>query len=268
MTGVAAIVSRLHAQRTAWLRGCLMIPALLMFPGTAMCETTAAPQAKVVKIGAEDDWYPYSARRDGKPVGMVPEIVRAAFAAEGVKVELVSLPYSRCMKLAASSLLLGCFDTLRNPTLENKYLWARHPLLRARIDIYARADAPDTPAHLDDLHGKLIGVTNGYEYGAPFDSDTTMQRDIADSDLFALRKLAAGRVDYALVYTRIVSTALRDHPDLQGKIKPVGTLIEPDIYISFGPEYVDVRHYIDLFDAGMARILKDGQYAKIEARWR
>jgi polar amino acid transport system substrate-binding protein len=243
--------------------------ALLLAPcGNALGQSTAAQQAKVVKIGAEDDWFPYSAQRDGKPIGMVPEIVQAAFAAEGVKVELVSLPYSRCMKLAASSLLLGCFDTLRNATLERKYRWAKHPLLRARIDIYARNDAPDTPIQLKDLHGKLIGVTNGYEYGVPFDSDPTMKRDIADSDLFALRKLAAGRIDYALVYTRIVSAIARDHPDLQGKVKSVGTLIEPDIYISFGTEYEGVQHYIDLFDAGMAKILKDGEYARIEARWR
>lgn len=241
---------------------------LLASAGCAHAETTAVAPTRVVRIGAEDDWYPYSAQRSGKPIGMVPEIVEAAFAAEGVKVELVSLPYSRCMKLAESSLLLGCFDTLRNATLEHKYLWAKHPLLRARIDIYARADAPDAPVHLEDLHGKEIGVTNGYEYGAPFDGDPTMKRDIGDSDLFALRKLAAGRVDYALVYTRIVSATLREHPDLQGKVKSVGTLIEPDIYISFGMQYAGVQQYIELFDAGMAKILRNGEYAKIEARWR
>lgn len=246
--------------RLVWLAATL---ALAMLPFAVPAQV-----APVVKIGAEDDWYPYSARRDGKPVGMVPEIVQAAFAAEGVKVELVSLPYSRCMKLASQSLLLGCFDTLRNPTLEYKYRWPQHPLLRARIDIYANVDAPDTPVHLDDLHGKRIGVTNGYEYGAPFDSDPSFKRDVADSDLFALRKLAAGRVDYALVYTRIVSAALREHPDLQGKIKSVGTLIEPDIYLSFGPDHADVKHYIELFDAGMVKIMKSGEYAKIESRWR
>lgn len=243
---------------------------LSFLPCAANAQALASPVAsdRVVQIGAEDDWFPYSARRGGKPIGMVPDIVRAAFAAEGVRVELVSLPYSRCMKLAAASLLLGCFDTLRNPTLEHKYRWAQHPLVRSRIDIYARADGPDTPVHFNDLHGKLIGVTNGYEYGAQFDSDIGMKRDVADSDLFALRKLAAGRVDYALVYTRIVSQALQEHPDLRGKIKSVGTLIEPDIYLSFGPDYSDVQRYIELFDAGMAKILKDGEYAKIEARWR
>ena len=221
-----------------------------------------------VKIGAENDWFPYSAERDGRAVGMVPEIVQAAFAAAGVSVELVSLPYSRCMKMAESDLLLGCFDTLRNPLLEKKYRWAAHPLLRARIDIYARVDAPDTPVRYDDLHGKRIGVTNGYEYGAAFDGDATMQRDVGDSDLFALRKLAAGRIDFALVYTRIASAALRDHADLRGKIKSVGTLIEPEIYLSFAPRYPLIERYLAAFDDGMARIIRNGEYARIEARWR
>lgn len=234
--------------------------------GTALL--CGGAHAESVRIGAENDWYPYSAQRDGAPVGMVPEIVRAAFAAQGIDVELVSLPYSRCMKMAESSLLLGCFDTLRNPLIEQKYRWAHHPLLRARIDIYARADAANTPVHLEDLHGRRIGVTNGYEYGAPFDSDTTMQRDIGDSDLNAIRKLIAGRVDYALIYTRIASAAMRDHPELNGKFKSVGTLIEPEIYLSFGLDYANVSHYIDVFDAGMASIIKNGEYARIEARWR
>ncbi|HEY8027370.1 MAG TPA: transporter substrate-binding domain-containing protein [Burkholderiaceae bacterium] len=221
-----------------------------------------------LKIGAEDDWYPFSGQRGGHPVGMVPELVLAAFAAEGVQVELVSLPYSRCMKMTESNLLLGCFDTLRNPLLEKKFRWAAHPLLRARIDIYARSDAPDRPVHISDLHGKKIGVTNGYEYGAPFDGDSTMQRDIGDSDLFAMRKLVAGRVDYALVYTRIASAAMRDHAELRGKIKSVGTLIEPEIFLSFAPNYPMAEKYIALFDAGMAQIVKNGMYARIEARWR
>ncbi len=221
-----------------------------------------------VKIGAENDWFPYSAERRGQAVGMVPEIVQAAFAAAGVSIELVSLPYSRCMKMAESDLLLGCFDTLRNPLLEKKYRWAAHPLLRARIDIYARKDAPDTPVHYDDLYGKRIGVTNGYEYGAVFDGDSAMRRDVGDSDLFALRKLAAGRIDYALVYTRIAAAAVREHADLRGRIKSVGTLIEPDIYLSFAPHYPSIGQYIAAFDAGMARIIRNGEYARIEARWR
>jgi polar amino acid transport system substrate-binding protein len=224
--------------------------------------------AAAITIGAENDWYPYSAVRDGKPAGMAVDIVRAAYAAAGVQVELVSLPYARCMKLTEANKLAGCFDTLRNPLLENRYLWHKQPLFRGRIDIYAPMSAPDVPVTLADLRGKLIAVTDGYDYGAQFDGDKTMRRDMGDSDLFALRKLAAGRVDYALVYDRIVSSTLREHPELDGQFKSVGTLIEPDIYISFARRFPDVKSAIALFDAGMEKIRASGEYDQITQRWR
>jgi polar amino acid transport system substrate-binding protein len=224
--------------------------------------------AETVRIGAEDDWFPYSAQRNGKPVGMAADIVKAAYAAVGIQVELVSLPYARCMKLTEQNQLAGCFDTLRNPLLEKRYRWHKTPLFKARIDIYAPITAPDTPVTVDKLHGKLIAVTNGYDYGAAFDGDPTMRRDLGDSDLFALRKLAIGRVDYALVYDRIVSSTLRAHPELRGKFKSVGTLITPDIYVSFARSFPDVERLIARFDEGMDKIMTSGEYARIEARWR
>jgi polar amino acid transport system substrate-binding protein len=225
-----------------------------------------APQP--VRIGAEDDWYPFSAARQGKPAGMVPEIVQAAYAAVGVPVQLVPLPYARCMRLAATSHLLGCFDTLRSPLVENKYRWAKQPLMRARISIYAPAGASVAKeVRVADLRGKLVAVTNGYEYGEAFDGDAAMRRDVAASDLFALQKLALGRVDYALVYDRIVDALLAEHAELRGRVKAVGTLIEPDIYLSFAPAYPQVGQYIAQFDEGLSRIKLNGEYARIVSRW-
>ena len=71
-----------------------------------------------IRIGAEDDWSPYSSVSKGKPVGFAVDVVRAAWAASGVDVELVPLPYARCMKEVDRGLLAGCFDTLHDPILE------------------------------------------------------------------------------------------------------------------------------------------------------
>ncbi|GAB3245486.1 substrate-binding periplasmic protein [Chitinimonas naiadis] len=221
-----------------------------------------------LRIGAENDWYPYSATLDGKPVGLAVDIVQAAFAAANIEVELVSLPYARCMKLARENQLAGCFDTLRNPLLEKRYRWHKQPLFKGRIDIYARIEHPDKRMTLDDLRGKRLAVTNGYDYGEAFDSDKSLRRDIGDSDLFALRKLAAGRVDYALVYDRIANHIARSQPDLHGRFRSVGTLIEPDIYVSFAPQYPGIADIISRFDAGLGKLHQSGQYAQIEARWR
>ena len=60
--------------------------------------TRPVDAAQRIRIGAEDDWRPYSYVVEGKPVGFAVDLARAAWAAAGVEVELVPLPYARCMK--------------------------------------------------------------------------------------------------------------------------------------------------------------------------
>ena len=45
------------------------------------------------RIGAEDDWYPYTALRNDRIEGMSADIVRAAFSASDTSVELTPYPY-------------------------------------------------------------------------------------------------------------------------------------------------------------------------------
>ncbi|QNM95652.1 substrate-binding periplasmic protein [Chitinimonas koreensis] len=213
----------------------LLLAALAAWPAPNAAGTPAA--GTPIVIGAEDDWYPYSALRDGKPVGLAVDLVAAAFRRAGVAVELRPLPYARCMQLARQSKIAGCFDTLRNPRLEPLYRWHAVPLFSARILIYASTDRPAETVGYETLVGKLIAVTNGYDYGERFDGDMRMRRDPGLRDIDALRKLAAGRVDYALVYEQVANALLREDPALARRIRPVGVLIAPDIYLSFAPAY-------------------------------
>ena len=74
-------------------------------------------QAESLRIGAEDDWYPYTALKDGKVQGMSVDIVKAAFAATDTQVELVPYPYARCMQMARNGELVACFNTAPTPRL-------------------------------------------------------------------------------------------------------------------------------------------------------
>jgi polar amino acid transport system substrate-binding protein len=65
--------------------------------------------ADVARIGAEDDWFPYTALRNGRIEGMSVDIVRAALSAGGARFELAPYPYSRCMELARNGSLAACF---------------------------------------------------------------------------------------------------------------------------------------------------------------
>lgn len=223
-----------------------------------------------IRIGAEDNWSPYSWSENGKPQGFAADLVRAAWAAVDVEVELVPLPYARCMKEVDRGDLAGCFDTLRDPILEPKYRWHQQALFRARIGIYGRVTpgiAPET-VRPESLRNKRIGTTHGYDYGVAFDGDRTMLRDEAPSDLSSLRKLVAGRVDYALVYDRVATAIAKSHPELGKKYALHGVLVEPDIYISFSPKYPNIDRIVMQFDHGLAKVRSSGEYARIEARWR
>jgi polar amino acid transport system substrate-binding protein len=223
-----------------------------------------------IRIGAEDDWSPYSSVSKGRPVGFAVDVVRAAWAASGVDVELVPLPYARCMKEVDRGLLAGCFDTLRDPVLESRYRWHQQPLFRARIGIYGRADAGNgrTDLTLAGLRGKRVGVTHGYDYGEAFDGDATMLRDVAPSDLLSLRKLMAGRVDYVLVFDRVANAIAKEHPDLGKGFTLHGVLVEPNLYLSFSRSYPGIEHIVSQFDQGLAKVRSSGEYVRIEARWR
>nr|WP_315493934.1 transporter substrate-binding domain-containing protein [uncultured Rhodoferax sp.] len=253
------------AQRPHWWQ----VARVVLFCWAAGVAGAGSAAAERIRIGAEDDWRPYSYVVEGKPVGFAVDLARAAWAAAGIELELVPLPYARCMKEVDNGTLAGCFDTLRDARTEARYLWHKRPLFKARIAIYGRSNAPDTrPVDAAGLLGFRIGVTNGYDYGEAFDNDARMQRDVAPSDLISLRKLVAGRVDYALVFDRVAQQIASVHPDLAKGFTQRGVLVEPLLYISFTKRMPGLEALIARFDAGLERVRQSGEYVRIEARWK
>ena len=83
-----------------------------------------------------------------------------------------------------------------------------------------------------------------------------------------LRKLVAGRVDYALVYDQVANRIADLHPELAQQFVQRGVLVEPLLYLSFKRKGDDLARLITKFDQGLAAIRKSGEYARIESRWR
>jgi polar amino acid transport system substrate-binding protein len=231
-----------------------------------LCLLRPADAANPVVLVAEDDWYPYAARQDGKAVGMAVDIVRAAFAAVDVPVELKSMPYARCMQAVKQGVELGCFDTLKDDTTRGAYLFHERPLFTATIGIYARSDFSGTLSAAD-LTGRRVGLTNGYTYGDAVEKSAAIHKDVAPNDLLTMRKLVAERVEVALVYTRVADWLQTQHPDLRGRVRQVGVLLQDGLYISFSKSHPDAARILPLLDRGLARIRANGTHARIEAEW-
>lgn len=215
---------------------------------------------------AEDDWAPYASLRNGAAHGMAVDIVRAAYQAVGVDVSFRSMPYARCMKLVEVGREVGCFNSLKDATTEPSFRFGKQALFTATIAIYGYQ--PENGLSVADLAGKRVGLTNGYTYGSQVEQDTRMLKDKAVSDLASLRKLAARRLDYALVYTRVAEQLQRQHGhELGGRLYRVGTVIENPLYVSFSRRNLRSESAMNQLDRGLQLLQQRGQYQQILQRW-
>lgn len=187
----------------------------------ALSGPAAAVPTEPLVLGAEDDWYPYTAYKDGRIQGMSADIVRAAFRAADTPVQLNPYPYSRCMKLALKGLIAGCFNTSPNPHILADYRLPRHPLFRAEIQLWARRDEARPVNAEQALSGRKVAVTLGYEYGDGFDRRHDLVRIPVRKDYYGFLMLQRGRVDYALAYRNTARQLFSEHPELEGQFQPV-----------------------------------------------
>ena len=233
----------------------------------ALAAMPAAAEQRVV-IGAEDDWYPFSGVVNGQLRGMGVDIVRAAFAATGVNIELDVVPYARCLELTRQGKYVACFDTVRNRVTEADFQWPHAPLFRPEIGIYAHRLSGEHGVNVGSLAGKRVAVTRAYEYGEAFDTMSGVDRIVTDRDAYGFRMLAARRADYMLAYVRVADYVLAHAAkDVSDQIVLVGMAAQVDIYLAFSRTHPQAGKYLDLFERGFAMIERDGTWRAIEKRW-
>lgn len=225
-----------------------------------------ASSREALRIGAEDDWYPYTAYRDGKIQGMSVDIVKAAFAAADTPIELVPYPYSRCMQMAHDGQLAACFNTSPDQRIDSDFLIPRAPLFSDDILLWApRESAPDE--RLEHLRGRKVAVTIGYEYGPRLDDDPQVIRVPVRRDLSGFLMLQHGRVDFVAAYRGTAQALFRENPELQGQFVAVATLHRPKLYLSVSRHQPDATRLVERFEQGMRTIHRNGRYRQILDQW-
>ena len=226
----------------------------------------AAPVG-AVEIGAEDDWYPFTAYRDGRIEGMSVDIVRAAFAASGTEVELRPYPYARCMELTRQGRLPACFNTSPDARIAEQFLLPQEPLFSGEIVLWSRKEEAAPVSDLAQISGRSVAVTLGYEYGQRFDSFTDLRRIEVRRDLSGFRMLLHGRVDFAVAYRGTARALFREYPELAGQFAPVGVIHQPQLFVSFSRQHPEARELARRFDLGMRTIRANGRYQQILDLW-
>lgn len=222
--------------------------------------------ADTPRIGAEDDWYPYTAWRNERIEGMSADIVRAAFAVSESPIELAHYPYSRCMELTRSGSLAACFNTTPDSNIRAEFLLPQEMLFSDDILLWGRNNA-DMIEDLDAIRDKRVAVTIGYTYGEYFDGYTDIRRIPVRRDLNGFLMLQRDRVDYVIAFRGTTEALLRDNPELVGEFKALARVHRPRLYLSFSRHHPQAAALLRDFDAGMRQIRQDGTYQRILSDW-
>lgn len=223
--------------------------------------------AEVYRIGAEDDWFPYTAYKDGKVQGMSVDIVQAAFDASDVQIELQPYPYARCMEMVRNGQLVACFNTSPDARIASQYQLPQTPLFSDDILLWARRDEAQPLSRLEQIGQRQVAVTIGYEYGSTFDEMENIHRVAVRKDLNGFRMLLHRRVDFTVAFQGTAHALFDEYPELAKQFVPVAIVHRPQLYLTFSRQHSQTATLLQHFDEGMHRIQKNGRYQEILEQW-
>lgn len=198
-------------------------------------------------------------RADG---GALVAITRAAFARQGIRVQLSVLPWPRLV----SRLEQGRFDGVIgvwNTDLAAMKLRGSSPVFHSLIGIYQPHYGSDPVRSLRQLHGKRAGIVQGYNYSSAI-LQSGMRFELARDEETNLRKLQLGRIDVAIAEKAVGDSLLATWRLQRGRSLRWSGLIlasEP-LAVGFTPgggqDYWHVQ-----FESGLQKLKQDGQYLRM-----
>ena len=152
---------------------------------------------------------PYRIMQDKSCRGLYCDTMQAVARRAGFELRYVQVPMARALMMmehGQADLMLG---PNRTPERERYMVFLEAAFPAARKVFYQRSDKPQLRAYAD-LAGKVVSVERGKRFFEPFDSDTSLVKDWVSDPRIALRKVAMGRSDAALMPEQLGDWLLRE----------------------------------------------------------
>ncbi|WP_020408536.1 substrate-binding periplasmic protein [Hahella ganghwensis] len=195
-------------------------------------------QADTVKLTSLD-WPPYTGK-SLKDSGASVAVAKAAFEAMGHTLVVEFYPWKRAVNLAKDDPGYdGYFPEYYAEELKQDFILSE-PMGSGPLGFAELKSKPVTWNSLDDLKKYRVGVVSGYVNTADFDgmvAQGQIKASEATDDSKNLLKLAAGRVDLAVVDKNVLSYLMTADPQLKSvasKLQFNSQLLEDkSLYICF-----------------------------------
>lgn len=206
-----------HSLLFATLVG-MAIGLLAPIAAATMVHAASAPggDAPIVRLTSVD-WPPFSGPQLPNQ-GLSTAIVERTLTRAGLALMVEFLPWQRAVITGLKTAdISGYFPEYRTATSQSRCLLSA-AIGSSPLGLAERVNAPVNWRSLTDLTGLRIGTVRGYVNTDAFDQAAAVGQisvEPAVDDATNLRKLAAGRLDMAVIDANVLAYLLASEPDLR-----------------------------------------------------
>lgn len=217
------------------------------------------------------DSRPTAYIQDGKPVGILVDVVTEAFRRAGHTVKIQLMPWARCLAEARDGNVDGIFSAFRLPEREAFLAYTSIPVITQVEVFFVHADSDIRfNGNLNDLSNLRIGVIRDTSYGPAIDnlikSGSWRNVTYTSSVDSLVAMLAAKRVDLSPSYRHVFLDAVKQ-AGASGKIKELAPAVESiPSYLAFNKKQDYTKTMAD-FDKALASMKKDKSFDAIYAKY-
>lgn len=190
--------------------------AIFFASGTLLAGEPLASDKQIIKLGYVD-FPPYEFEQDGKPSGVLVDIVNTIFQKADIPVEMQLFPFKRAYQITKDGEIDGLFNFYKTEE-RLEYFDYSEPIIKNPLVIFVRKDSKIDYNKLEDLKGLTVGTMRGYSYGTDFDKSVLFTKEEADLHVSNLKKLAFGRID-AYPCDKLVGLHVAMKNDLMSELK-------------------------------------------------
>jgi ABC-type amino acid transport substrate-binding protein len=226
--------------------------------------------AETLNIAVEDEAGPWSFK-DGS--GYANDVVKAAFQAVGMDVSFTVMPYELCKEKALSGEVCACFSMSWLEEFEGKIQFSKMPLFACKSGYFSNVKKPLKASTQSQLsRGSVVGVVKGYEYPPAvyqLVKDGVIRLDESPSEILNLQRLAAGKVDAAIVnYNDIKSyRGMEAIAGVKGQVKRAFDCGILNSHIGFSLKHPQGAMAAKKFDEGYGLLASDRRLRELQKKW-
>lgn len=240
-----------------------MVGRIALVTGMALSMAGVPAAAETIRIACQDNFPPFVEVKDGKPVGLVVDILNAAAARANFEVQFVLVPFAEVQGTLDDGRAQAIVPLAITPERQQTFDFSA-PILMTGGAFFVRAPSP-TPQSLAALAGKVV-VTPGTGPLVPFlqKEGAAMKLVLTKDYPESLARVVDGQADAAALNFQVGAS--------MAAALYAGKVTRPSIMFTEVPDAVATAkgqnaNLLTLVNAGIAAIRADGSWQKINDRW-